>query len=99
MLRGLGARHILALSLAVSNGMPVVSVAAASGATSAHLGGAPLWNRTWRVSCWGAIAMLVTTGAGALFGAVVSAPGLYRISGLFGNSSRPLSCAGKVVTR
>ncbi len=44
---------------------------AALGATSAHLGGAPLWNGTWRVSFWGALAMLVTTGAGALFGAVV----------------------------
>ncbi len=44
---------------------------AALGAVSAHLGGAPLNNGIWRVTLWGALAMLVTTGTGALFGAVV----------------------------
>ena len=44
---------------------------AALGAVSAHLGGAPLGNGIGRVTLWGALAMLVTTGAGALFGAVV----------------------------
>jgi len=43
---------------------------AALGATSAQIGGARVWNGTWRVAFWGAIAMLVTAGAGALFGAV-----------------------------
>jgi VIT1/CCC1 family predicted Fe2+/Mn2+ transporter len=40
------------------------------GALSAHVGGASVWNGTWRVAFWGAIAMAVTAGAGALFGAV-----------------------------
>ena len=40
------------------------------GAVSARVGGAPLWSGTWRVAFWGAIAMGVTAGAGALFGAV-----------------------------
>lgn len=40
------------------------------GAVSAQAGGAPVWNGTWRVACWGAAAMAVTAGAGALFGAV-----------------------------
>lgn len=40
------------------------------GAVSARVGGAPLWSGTWRVAFWGAMAMGVTAGAGALFGAV-----------------------------
>ncbi|MBC7703209.1 MAG: VIT family protein [Rhodoferax sp.] len=40
------------------------------GAVSAQVGGARLWNGAWRVAFWGAIAMAVTAGAGALFGAV-----------------------------
>jgi len=44
---------------------------AALGASSAKLGGAPICNGVARVSLWGALAMLVTGGAGALFGAVV----------------------------
>ncbi len=40
------------------------------GALSARAGGAPVWNGTWRVAFWGAAAMAVTAGAGALFGAV-----------------------------
>ena len=43
---------------------------AALGATSAHVGGAPVWSAVWRVTFWGAAAMAVTAGAGALFGAV-----------------------------
>ena len=43
---------------------------AALGATSARVGGAPVWSATWRVAFWGATAMAVTSGAGALFGAV-----------------------------
>ena len=43
---------------------------AALGAMSARLGGAPIWSGIWRVTFWGAIAMAVTAGAGAVFGAV-----------------------------
>jgi len=39
------------------------------GALSAKVGGAKVWNGTWRVAFWGAVAMAVTAGAGALFGA------------------------------
>ncbi len=41
---------------------------AALGAVSARVGGAPVWNGTWRVAFWGAAAMAVTAGTGALFG-------------------------------
>jgi vacuolar iron transporter family protein len=40
------------------------------GAVSAKAGGAPVLAGTWRVAFWGALAMAVTAGAGALFGAV-----------------------------
>ncbi len=40
------------------------------GALSAQVGGARVWNGMWRVAFWGAVAMAVTAGAGALFGAV-----------------------------
>lgn len=40
------------------------------GVISARAGGAPVWRATWRVTFWGAFAMAVTAGAGALFGAV-----------------------------
>ncbi len=43
---------------------------AALGALSARAGGARVWTGTWRVAFWGAVAMGVTAGAGALFGAV-----------------------------
>lgn len=42
---------------------------AALGAASAQIGGARLWTGIWRVVFWGAVAMGVTAGAGALFGA------------------------------
>ena len=38
------------------------------GALSAHTGGAPLWKATLRVTFWGALAMALTAGVGALFG-------------------------------
>jgi VIT1/CCC1 family predicted Fe2+/Mn2+ transporter len=44
---------------------------AALGALSAQLGGASLGKGVARVTFWGALAMLVTTGAGALCGAVL----------------------------
>lgn len=40
------------------------------GAASARVGCAPVAKGAWRVAFWGAIAMAVTAGAGALFGAV-----------------------------
>ena len=43
---------------------------AALGAVSARAGGAGLWAGTARVTLWGAIAMAVTAGVGALFGVV-----------------------------
>jgi VIT1/CCC1 family predicted Fe2+/Mn2+ transporter len=43
---------------------------AALGALSARAGGAGVLAGTWRVAFWGAFAMAVTAGAGALFGAV-----------------------------
>jgi len=42
------------------------------GALAAHTGGAPLLASTWRVTFWGALAMAVTTGVGALFGTAAS---------------------------
>ena len=42
---------------------------AALGYTSARAGGAHVLAATWRVTFWGALAMAITAGAGALFGA------------------------------
>lgn len=41
------------------------------GALGAHAGGAPVGKAALRVTFWGALAMAVTAGVGALFGAVV----------------------------
>ena len=41
------------------------------GALGAQTGGAPLWKGAVRVLFWGALAMAVTAGVGALFGTVV----------------------------
>jgi len=38
---------------------------------AARAGGAPLVAGAWRVTFWGALAMAITAGVGALFGAVV----------------------------
>ena len=40
------------------------------GGIAARVGGASAWIGAWRVTFWGALAMAVTAGAGALFGAV-----------------------------
>ncbi len=40
------------------------------GFVSARAGGASTWTGAWRVTFWGALAMAITAGAGALFGAV-----------------------------
>lgn len=55
---------ILAVSLAS------LAFLAVLGAVSARAGGAGIWSGVCRVSFWGAAAMAVTAGAGALFGAV-----------------------------
>ncbi len=41
------------------------------GGVAARAGGAPVLAGAWRVSFWGALAMAITAGVGALFGAVV----------------------------
>ncbi len=41
------------------------------GAVAARVGGAPVPIGAWRVTFWGALAMAITAGVGALFGAVV----------------------------
>ena len=47
-----------------------VGLLAMLGALAANIGGARISVGAWRVTLWGAIAMGLTTGAGALFGAV-----------------------------
>ena len=56
----------------------LVAVAATSllflallGAFAARVGGAAIWPGTVRVTFWGALAMAITAGVGALFGTVV----------------------------
>ena len=39
------------------------------GALAARTGGASMWVGAWRVTFWGALAMAITAGVGALFGA------------------------------
>jgi VIT1/CCC1 family predicted Fe2+/Mn2+ transporter len=41
------------------------------GALAAYTGGAPIASGAWRVTFWGALAMGLTAGVGALFEAVV----------------------------
>jgi vacuolar iron transporter family protein len=41
------------------------------GVLAAKAGGANLWTSAWRVTFWGALAMLITAGVGSLFGAAV----------------------------
>lgn len=41
------------------------------GGLGAYVGGAPVVKAAWRVTVWGALAMALTAGAGALFGAAV----------------------------
>lgn len=42
----------------------------ALGALGAYFGGAPIWRATFRVTFWGALAMIVTASVGVLFGVV-----------------------------
>ncbi len=41
------------------------------GAVAARAGGAGVWAGAWRVTFWGALAMAITAGVGAAFGAIV----------------------------
>jgi VIT1/CCC1 family predicted Fe2+/Mn2+ transporter len=73
----IGALLPIGVVVAVSRPHLIVGVSLASllflaalGALSAWAGGAPVAAGTWRVAFWGALAMVVTAGAGALFGAV-----------------------------
>jgi VIT1/CCC1 family predicted Fe2+/Mn2+ transporter len=52
------------------SGMSLVFLAAL-GVVAARAGGAPVLTSAWRVTFWGALAMAITAGVGALFGAVV----------------------------
>ncbi|MEP7329712.1 MAG: VIT1/CCC1 transporter family protein, partial [Betaproteobacteria bacterium] len=52
------------------SGMSVIFLALL-GMVAARVGGANIVMGAWRVSFWGALAMAITAGVGALFGAVV----------------------------
>ena len=72
-----GAVLPLAVAALVSSQSLIASVAGASlvflavlGFVSARAGGADVLRGAWRVAFWGALAMVVTAAAGALFGAV-----------------------------
>jgi vacuolar iron transporter family protein len=64
---------MLTSGAAVVPAVAVVSliVMAVLGALGARTGGAPLWRGAVRVAFWGALAMIVTAGVGAVFGTVV----------------------------
>ncbi len=72
-----GAVLPLAVTALAPSGSLIPWVAAASlvflaalGAVAARAGGANPWVGAWRVSFWGALAMAITAGVGAMFGAV-----------------------------
>ena len=74
----LGAALPLAVAALAPQRMLIVAVSAASlvflallGGIAARAGGARMRVGAWRVSFWGALAMAITAGVGALFGAVV----------------------------
>jgi VIT1/CCC1 family predicted Fe2+/Mn2+ transporter len=73
-----GAAVPLAMFALVQSSVAIPVVAGTSlvclatlGATSAHVGGAPVAAAMVRVTFWGALAMALTAGIGALFGTVV----------------------------
>jgi VIT1/CCC1 family predicted Fe2+/Mn2+ transporter len=49
----------------------IVSTASLVLGVAAHMGGAPVVAGAWRVTFWGALAMAVTAGIGALFGTAI----------------------------
>ena len=60
------AQHLIAWVAGMS-----IAFLAALGGVSARVGGASVLTGAWRVAFWGAMAMAITAGVGALFGAVV----------------------------
>jgi vacuolar iron transporter family protein len=73
-----GAAMPLAMVLLMPSSLLVMGVSVASllflallGAVGASAGGASVWKATFRVTFWGALAMGLTAGIGALFGTVV----------------------------
>lgn len=73
-----GAALPLLVALLVPAGSLLIWVAGSAlvflallGALAARTGGASLWLGAWRVTFWGALAMGITAGVGALFGAPV----------------------------
>jgi VIT1/CCC1 family predicted Fe2+/Mn2+ transporter len=65
---------LAAAAVSVSSLIPVVSVTslvflAILGALAARVGGANVLTGAWRVTFWGALAMALTAGVGAIFGA------------------------------
>jgi VIT1/CCC1 family predicted Fe2+/Mn2+ transporter len=74
-----GAALPLAVAALVSESMFSAAVAGSSlaflamlGVLAARTGGAPVIASAWRVTFWGALAMAVTAGVGALFGTAVA---------------------------
>ena len=73
-----GAALPLLVTAVVPQSSLIVIVAASSlvflaslGALAARIGGAPVVAGAWRVTFWGALAMALTAGVGALFGTAV----------------------------
>lgn len=73
-----GAILPLAAAAWASHSMLIASVSVISlvflavlGSVAAKVGGANAWIGAWRVTFWGALAMLITAGVGILFSAVV----------------------------
>jgi VIT1/CCC1 family predicted Fe2+/Mn2+ transporter len=73
-----GAAMPLAMVLLMPTSLLVMGVSVASllflallGAVGASAGGANVWKATFRVTFWGALAMGLTAGIGALFGTVI----------------------------
>ena len=59
-------RFLIATTVIVS-----ILLLAVLGSLGAYVGGAPALKAAWRVTFWGALAMGLTAGVGAMFGAVV----------------------------
>jgi VIT1/CCC1 family predicted Fe2+/Mn2+ transporter len=68
---------LIVVAAATTSTMAVVVVVASLlslgtlGGLAARVGGAPAVAGAWRVSAWGALAMVITYAVGALFGTVV----------------------------
>ena len=64
--------HVLvpALSLIAAVSVTALAFLAGLGFVSARAGGASVLVGAWRVTFWGALAMAITAGAGAMFEAI-----------------------------